>query len=273
MANKTIEGVTALTTSAASEAGRFINKQAFQQFSFWGKLKEREKSEFYEEGKQLAAAMIAHGSSKLAIGAHLANIQKILTPYEAFGKFLKQFRFTEKTAYRYITGYNNASSRFSEPILRAAMARGMEIFGYTEETPLGRYTAAFKKLDATPPKNPDPATANRYLDELEKTRRQYVQHRTQLRLQGKVLTEEEVERDPRVMLQQAFRVAKNAIGHLPKRKRRPFLDSLTGMLMTQIGIGSATSFSPEAIPDSFRQGRGRPQLMPTLEGKQEQRSA
>lgn len=272
MANKTIEGVTALTTSVTAEAGRFINKQAFQQFSFWDKLKEKEKSEFYEEGKQLAAAMIAHGSSKLAIGEHLANIQALLTPYEAFGKFLRQFRFTEKTAYRYITGYNNALERFPEPVLKAAMVRGMDILGYTEEKPLGKYTAAWN-AGAKPPKNPDHSEANRYLDQLEKTRRDYVKERTQQRLQGKVMAEYEVERDPRVLLQQSFRVAKNAMLHIPKRNRRKFLDSLVGMLLTQIGIGNSTSFSPEAIPDSFRQGRGRPQLVPTLEGKQELRSA
>ena len=145
------------------------------------------------------------------------------------------------------------------------MARGMKILGYSDQRPLGRYTEVVRHLP--PPKNADHEAANRYLDQLELTRKQ--RNRTITQAGGKADSPsgdvEIIKRDPAFLKMQSYRIAKNAMRQIPTRQRRRWLDSLVGMLLTEVGIGQAQSFEPESIPDSFRQGRGRPRKEPDEE--------
>lgn len=264
--------VTALTVSMphhlAAEAGRFMPRQAFEQLRFWNQLKDREQDTILSEAKQLSAALMMHGSSGLAIGEHLINIQKVLKPYEgAFAKFLRNFRFTERTAYRYIVAYNNAAERLPEPVLKAAMARGMNILGYTQDRPLGTYSGAYEVLKPLPSRYDDPADANRVLDQLEQVRKEIKADpekkaaiEKRLKRQHEDLVEE-IRTEPKFLLKHSYRTVKNALRHVSSRKRRDWLESLVGMLLTEINIGHQTTFKPEAIPEDFRQGRGRPRMV------------
>lgn len=270
--NKSIVTVTAMTSSATSEAGKFVSRQSFQQLPFWGKLKERERTDLMEEGRQLAAAMMVHGSSGLAIGERLVNIRPILEPYKgAYTKLLSSFGFTDRTARRYIDGYENARAHLPEAVLKAAMAKGMRVLGYDDQRPLGVYTEAYRLLP--PPRNPDPEQATKYLNQLEQTRKERNKVIKEAKKSGKSVpvTEESVRRDPEFLRKQTFRSIKNALDHIPKRSRRGFLNDVVGMVLTHLGIGNPTSFEPEAIPDDFRQGRGRPRLVPELDVDQEPR--
>jgi hypothetical protein len=259
MASKKKNAITILGPTTLAEAGRFVPSTVFQEFSFFSEMKAREQEALVSEGKLLAQAMIAHGASRLEIGQRLANIQETLNPYSgAFARFLKTFHFTGRTGYRYIEGYQNAVGTLSEPIVKAAMARGMSIMGNSAK-PLGKYSEAAKLLP--PPKNPDAAEATRWLDQLEQTRQE---RRKKLIESGKKETvdaEESVQHDPQTLLQQTYRMFKNSWRVLPSRGRRRFLDGLVGMFLTEAGIGSAATFEPQAIPEEFRQGRGRPRLV------------
>src|SRR6266403_1211578 len=90
------------------------------------------KTEAITEGQKLAQALLHYGQARLQVGEHLAMLQTILEPHNLFVRFLRAFRFSQRTAYRYIAGYKNASGRLPENVLKAAMARGINIVGDTE---------------------------------------------------------------------------------------------------------------------------------------------
>lgn len=255
-------------SNTASEISKFVPRQAFQQFSFWEQLKEREQNKLVEEGQAFAASLMAHGASGLAMGQHLANIKALLEPHKgAFRRVCQGFKFTERMAYRYIIAYNNAKERLPETALHAVMARGLNIFGHTEAKPLGKYTDAFRMLG--PPTNPTPEKAVEWANQLEQTRKDIVKAKNKRRAAGQAPAsgdapaEELIKRSPEERKRRNFRNIKNDLRRVPPKKRIEWLESLFGMVMTQAGITSKRSFAPEAIPDSFLQGRGRPPLSET----------
>lgn len=235
---------------AAIEANKFIPRAAFQELPFWGKLNKREQDIVFSEGNQLNAVMIINASSTLAIGEHIKHLHKVLEPYpKAFAKMLRRFNFSERSGYRYMNGYEEVRERFNfqDHLLRAAMARGMNLPGKYEEA-LVKYP---------PPRALPQGEENRYLDQLVQTRKEITKARAEGTISKAPITDE-IKKDPRVLLMQSYRMAKNAMRHLTARQRRRFVEALVGMLLTEQGIGSQTSFEPEAIPEEFRQGRGRP---------------
>lgn len=247
---------------AAAEVSKFVPRQAFEQFSFWEQLKEREQNKLVEEGQHIGTALVAHGASGLAIGQHLISVKALLEPYSgAFSRVCQGFRFTPRMAYRYIKAYENASQRLPEAALHAVMARGMNIFGHTDSKPLGKYTDAFRMLGA--PTSTTPDKVNEWAMQLEQTRKEIVKAKNKRRAEGHAKPEEvieEIKRTPEFRLRRNFRNIKNDLRRIPSKKRRDWLESLFGMVMTQAGITSKTSFSPEAIPEDFLQGRGRPSI-------------
>lgn len=265
--------VVILPPKATQEVGKLLPRKAFEGLKFWRKLKEREQETIVSETMQLAAANLMQESGKLAMGKHFAEIKRVLEPYTgAFPKFCSRFKFTERTARRYIDAYTNAAGTWPEAVLKAAVARGMDILGYTPAKPLGKYTAAYEALrmnSVLPPKQEEPEEVSRYLDTLEKTRREIqadpeknaaIRKRLEKRQEN---IEEEQRRDPDWLLKASYRNCKNALRRVSARKKRAWLDSLVGMLLTEMSISHQTSFKPEAIPDDFRQGRGRPSLVET----------
>lgn len=259
MANKKVNltNVTIIPASVSAEAGRFLAKQELQSLPFWNELKERDQETLTSEVRQLTAARMMHITSGLAIGKHLLNIYNACEAYSGtFRKVATTFGFAERSAYRYMESYKNAGVAFPEQILKAAIVRGLDVLSYNKEKPLGKYTEVVRLLP--PPQNADYAEANRYVDQLEQT---YKERRKAL-ASGEIEPEESeaeaVKRDPQFLLRQNFRGIKNALLHVPKARRRRWFESLVGMGMTQMGISSAVSFEPEAIPEDFRQGPGRP---------------
>lgn len=279
--NKSILAVTTMSSSATTEAGKFVTRQAIQQLSFWGRLKEKEQTALVEEARQLAAAAMVNGASELAIGERLSNSFNILRPYRgAYGELCKRFKFTERTARRYREGYENARANVPEGLLKGAMARGMRLLGYSEAQPLGVYTEAFRKYP--PPKSlesadADPKIVDQYLTGLDQTRMDIKRAKARAKKEGKeVETEASQRKDYKTELTFSYRRARNALSHIPARRKRDFLDTLVGYLLTEIGVGSKTSFSPEAIPEKVRRERGAPRgprLVPELEGNLDARQA
>lgn len=203
------------------------------------------------EGQALAQALLLEGRSKLAIGEHLTRIQAVLEPRRVFGRFLHGFNMSKRTAYRYIKGYSNAEKRLPEPILRAAMVRGMNLIGETDEKPLGIYTAAVKKLPM--PEHATPKQAHEYLDKLEESRKIKPP-------EGETLPAEHIEMVDAVKV--AFKTVSNIMKRLPVdtkgKNKMKFLQSVVGMCLTEVGVASQQTFEPQAVPDEFRIGRGRP---------------
>lgn len=256
-----ISNITALPSGLVAEAGRLIQRgEIVQQLPFWMEMKERDRETLQEEIKLLAAARVQHIAGGLAMGEHIKNIYDTCERYSgAFRRVMAEVGIEERNAYRYMDGYKNACLAFPEPVLRAAVALGLDIVSTSKNRPLGKYTEVVKLLP--PPANPDPAEAARYVGQVKQTYKERRRAIAQGKIEPEVMEdEEEIQRDPEFLLKQNFRGVKNALTHVPKRQQKRWLERLFGMVLAQQGIGNPMTFSPEAVPEDFKQGPGRPRL-------------
>ncbi len=200
-----------------------------EQFQGWGKLEPNEQDAVKRESLELFESRKLESKSKLEQGQHLSALRDILEPKRIFTSFLQDiFHMSKATAYRYMEAYEVTRSKVSAPVLEIALARGTKI--------------SPKMLAANPP----PKTTNRakievYLDTLKPGR-----------IDAPVSAE--------TLLKECVNFVSLRWDRLPSnhKTRAAFMRSLIGMLMARFGVASDQSFSPTAIPDSFRVVRGRP---------------
>lgn len=232
-----------------AEVSGIVRADAFNALPWYKKLNTDEQGAVLNEGQQLGQSLLQFGRSRLAVGEHLTKLSNILEPHKAFEKFLKHFHFSKRTAYRYIRGYQNAKARLPEAVLRAAMARGVQIVGESETRPLGVYTEAVAALPL--PKEATDAQATTYLDQLEAVRKQT---RTEIRMPTMFVG------DPSMLMKEALRFVSVRYKHLPsaKRTREAWVKQLIGMLLAEFGIHAAQTFAPVIVPETFQVHRGRP---------------
>ena len=231
-----------------------IPQTTFTEWAGWKKLDENEQKVIMSEGQLLADSLLSYGKSKMAIGEHLSKIKIILEPHNLFRKFLRNFHFTERTAYRYIKRYENALV-LPESVVKAALTRGVDITGDTDKRPFGVYTEAAAKLP--PPKEPTSEQAETWLSQLEKVRKEG-------RTSPPFVVEMPVTpQDPQTLLKECYRFVSLRYKRLPTnhKTRAAWVRSLTGMLLADLGVSGAQSIQPTAIPEEFRAQRGRP-VMP-----------
>lgn len=255
-----LSNVTIIPAGMSAEAKRFVPRQELQQLPFWSKLKDRDKDTLVSEINSLGAAKMMHISSGLAMGKHIQNIFSTCEAYSGtFPKIMTEMGIGLRQAYRYMDTWKNAQKGLSEAILKAGMVRAVDILSYDNDRPYGKYTEVIQRL-LPPPKNPDitPDEANRYWDQVEET----YQDRKKALKNGTAepagQEAEDIQRDPEFLLMQNFRGIKNALKHVPTRQRKRWFEKLVGMGMHQMGISSSVTFEPEAPPDYFKQGPGRP---------------
>lgn len=241
---------TRLDLPAIGEVQALVPPDAFNTLAWWEKLNKDEQNVVITEGQQLAKAMLDHGRSRLAIGQHLAKLQSVLEPHNVFGRFLKNFHFSKRTAYRYIKGYQNAQAKLPETVLKVAMAQGVNIIGDTDFKPLGVYTDAVAKLPV--PKDATEEQAKTYLTQLEDVRKK-------LRPTGEMFTMPEPQ-DPATLLKECYRFVSLRYKRLPQnhKTRASWVRSLVGMLLADLGVSGQQTFAPQAIPEDFVAQRGRP---------------
>jgi hypothetical protein len=258
------ESALMLVGSDAKEIDQIVPISRFQALPFWEKLNTNQKANLQEEGTNLAAAMMMHGASGLAIGEHLFNVNQMLKPINgAWSRFVKDWQFkNERTAYRYVQRYKNAKNHLPQNVLKAAMGRNISIYGDKEERPLGAYTEAVKILP--PPRNPDIEAANRYLDQLEETRK--MNNDAQKKFGNKdgevrVLAAPATSKNKEMWTMHVYRMFRSRFRRLPSSKtsdaRKEFVKTVIGMILTEAGV-SGGNFGAIAIPEEFRAERGRP---------------
>lgn len=240
------------------------NSLAFETAGWWKKLSVDEQREVKDKGFALASEFMSLGTSRIKAGELLSELKGILTPHNAYQKFLKNyFHMTVRTADRWVLGYRNASKRLPEPVIRAAVARGFNLIGDSEDKPFGVYTAAIKKLP--PPKQATEKNANEYLDQLDQVRKQ-VREKAAASGGMEILAPS----DPDVLLKECFKYIMNRFGRLSTRgkARQTFLTSLVGMVINKAGV-THQAFDAVAIPDEYLTGRGRPAKEKPAEAQQE----
>lgn len=237
-------------------APALVPDSIFTSLSWWDKLNKDEQTAVKTEGEQLAVALLNYGRSRLAVGEHLLKIKEVLEPHKLFVKFLRNFHFSVKSAYRYMNGFTNAKKMLAEPVLQGAMARGLNMIGESEDKPLGIYTEAARQLP--PPTNPTAQQVNAWLDSVETVRK---------KLRGStinsVATIEAQVGDPELMLKECVRFVENRYKKLPAngRTRTAWAHRLVSYVMTVAGIEHAETVKPVAIPEGFRAAVGRPRLV------------
>jgi hypothetical protein len=240
-----------LDADISSDIQMLVPPDAFNTLAWWEKLQPAEQTTVMHEGRLLAQAMLDHGKSRLAIGEHLEKLQGVLEPRNLFGKFLKNYHFSKRTAYRYIAGFKNAKARLPETVLKAAMARGVNIVGETEARPLGIYTEAVAKLP--PPQSANEVQANTYLTQLEQVRKE-------TRSSGANLFTVPVPQDPQTLLKECYRFVSLRYKRLPNnsKTRAQWVRNLVGMILADLGVSGEQTFAPHAAPEDFKAQRGRP---------------
>lgn len=260
--SKSLTLTSILPPQARQDARSLVPKGNVESLKFYKVMKAKDQELLKEETRELGAAILTHGASGLAIGEHLARINLLLTPYNGFYRYLKTFGMSERNAYRYINGYNNAKQHWPDNVLKAAITRGLKIVSDSDKRPLGKFTESVRVLP--PPRNPDPAQANKYLNELvahTKERRSRIakKHGKDAAKKADV---EIIIADPEVLLKVSYRQLAINLKRLPHnaRSKRSWVDKYVGMMLTELGISHA-SFNAVAIPEDFRATRGRPKLV------------
>lgn len=238
------------TSDIPSDIQMLVPPEAFSTLSWWKKLSNEEQAEVLHRGRLLAKALLSYGQSRIAIGEHLTGLQATLEPHNLFGRFLKNFHFSKRTAYRYIAGFKNAQARLPETVLKAAMVRGVNIIGDTELKPLGAYTNAVAKLP--PPVGATEEQANTYLTQLEAVRKE--------ERGGAGPFVVPVPSDPQTLLKECYRFVSLRYKRLPNnsKSRANWVRSLVGMILADLGVSGEQSFTPHAAPEDFKAQRGRP---------------
>lgn len=226
--------------------------------SKWDQLSRKDQTFLERETKFLGEALADYGRSKLAIGRHLTSIQEKLQPLRMFETYLKAFHFKKSTAYSHITAFRNAEAHLPAPVLERAMVRNMSIVGLSEDEPLGAYTVPFKRLP--PPNTDDVQKIDQYLDSIE-------EHRVRIDGRSKARKEAKgVERDSNLLTKMCFKFIKRCLSQLPstgenrkdKARQISFVEDVMGMTLASLGVSSAKTIEPQAIPEEFRVGPGRP---------------
>lgn len=107
--------------------------------------------------------------SVLFLGEHLIAVQSILKPHRYFAPFLEErSNYSRSSAYDYMNFFQRAAGNLPEPVLRRAIARGIDIRG-TKTTPLGAYASAIRKN--RPPFTSRTSSIDEWWDKIEAIKR------------------------------------------------------------------------------------------------------
>lgn len=199
----------------------------------WSSLNETEQATIKQETQGLEADITQQGKTNLSIGQHLLAIRPILEPKRMFVAYLRNFRFSRATAYRYIDQYQAVSERLPAQVVNIAIAKGFTNIkpASIEEVPM--------------PKTENPEKIVEWLGKVEKMRKP---------------TPREETYDSEILLKECYNFVHIRFQRLPNvgRTRPAWMKKLCGMLMTELGVAGDQSISPVAIPSEYRAVRGRP---------------
>jgi hypothetical protein len=222
-----------------------VKKDFFTSLDFWDKLGREDQHTIERETRGLHAAQAGAMQSRIAIGEHLTNLQSVLEGKGLFVKYLNSLNFTYRTAYRYIGAYKVVKEQIPDYALRLAAARGVDLVGYSEREPFGRYTESIKQLP--PPADADKVPA--WLDQIEERRKKQPKGTGGHRRRSA---------SPEALLKEAYRSVTAAFKRLPGGKGRVVWGKrLIGMLLVEFHL-PANSAEPEAVPEGFKAQVGRP---------------
>lgn len=227
-----------------------VPKSTYALLGGWQNLNTDEQNTVVRETEEMAEAVVREGFSKLEIGKHLSEVRKVLEPHGIFVDYLKEIpQINWRTAYRYMSTWENVQESLPEHALKFLLARGVNIVGYSKDEPLGAYTEPLAKLP--PPKSQSSEVLNKWVDDLMDMTAKQKHKRKKLAMNG------EDESDPEILLKESVRFSVRNFRKLPRnhKSRTAWMQKLVGMLLNELGVANPMSFSPIAVPEDFRTGR------------------
>lgn len=233
MTTKTAVKSAAKKAAETAHAPFHLELNALPALDGWDSLEKEEQDVVTAETSALDKALRDEGNARIAVGEHLYNIREVLEPKRVWNKFLLSItRFSRATAYRYISVYTAAKNLLPEPVMQAAMLRGMNRIDLD----------AVRELP--PPRSSNVTVINEYLNELS----------------NRPSAPREETYDPNLLKRECLNFVKLRYDRIPAvgRSRSAWLTSLIGMMLTQHGITQPTTITPVPIPESFKVARGRP---------------
>lgn len=142
-----------------------IPMTVFHQLPYWKILDPDDQKKVVHVSQEIARALVLEGASKLAQGKYFFELQEILKnpPYRCYVEHVQTLyrKISVKTSYRRIAEYQNAVEKYTEPVLKALLARGLDAIGESKDRPFGKYTEIIK--ENPPPRTEDPVQ-NRRMD-------------------------------------------------------------------------------------------------------------
>lgn len=218
-----------------------IKKDFLAKQSFWNELTTEEKNVVRSESEGFAKNLEKAFALRAEMGEQLLKLKKVL--HGRFNRYLATaFNFSPRNGHRLIERYINMTETLPEYAWRPAAARGMDLVGYNTKNPYGAYSEALKRL-------PVPSTPKEvpvWLDKLEEGKKLYP------------VKKAKPARDPDKAIITAYKCGARGIRMMPAGKERHRWGlRLIGYLMAEFGLPAQT-VHPEAIPDEFRRGAGRP---------------
>jgi hypothetical protein len=121
----------------------------------------------------------------------------------------------------------------------------------------------------TPPKSDDPVQVNRWWEKAARCKNELEANPRKKAAITRKLDKKNSElgllaaaaNDPMTKQRDSYRMVRSALKGMSGPEKMAWLDDFVGYCMTEAGIGSRKSFAPQAIPDEYKQGRGRPRLL------------
>lgn len=222
---------------------------AFTTQSYWEKLDRDEQRVVVEESQALGRALFQVASSRLEMGKRMIKLRDTLKEY--FRDHMRNFHISERTYFRIIEDYKETTKLLTPKVMPVIMAANRD-FGRKS------YRLILKKNP--PPDTSDSTQILSWADGVEREHKAYMKA-----AKGRKALEGEIVRptvEPEALLEKAFRPARLQFHRLSTehKVRSNWMRKLVGMLMTELGVSGQMSFSPVAVPEEFRRGRGRPPL-------------
>lgn len=207
----------------------------------WDKLDHKAQTMLMTETTALKGAAEGFFRSGLSVGEHLTKVKEILEPRRMFSRYLRSYNFNRARAYTLVENYKLATSRYSETTVRIAAERNIKINSEA-------FTIVAKQYPE--PKNADERQRAAWLVKTKELVARREANEIPRHNSG----------DPEHLLRVTYRYASLRFKKLPKnsKTRRAWVEGLIGMMLTDLGVGSALTFEPRAIPDDFRAVVGRP---------------
>lgn len=197
---------------------------------------------------ELQTNMQEFATSALKIGSTLSRAKALLEPKRCFQAFVNSVPgMSIATAYRYIARFENANKLLPEPVIKQAIAAGLDMVSSNPDNPFGSYSEAVKKV-GIPTGNVSDTKARQFIEDVV----------TEKRILDKK-ERKEISKDlPQVNLSKAFRSVVQNYHRLPKDKQSvKWVSELFSHVLGELGFTAHMTITPSAqneIPAQIRTG-------------------